>query len=88
MKSTTVSVAEGKRGFSRLVREAFEKKKEIIVTKRGKPLAVIIPYDAYQMSRRLDGYRKILAARDLFADTGIKAADVHTESRKQLEERP
>jgi prevent-host-death family protein len=88
MKSTTVSIAEGKRGFSRLVREAFEKKKEIIVTKRGKPLAVILPYDEYQKSRRLDGYRKILAVRDLFADTGIKAADVYSESRKQLEERP
>jgi len=88
MKSTTVSIAEGKKGFSRLVREAFEKKKEIIITKRGKPLAVILPYDEYQKSRRFEGYRKIMAARDLFAETGIKASDVYRESRKQLEERP
>jgi len=33
MKSTSVSVAEGKKGFSRLIRDALEKKEEIVVTK-------------------------------------------------------
>ena len=88
MSSTTVSVAEAKKGFSRLVQEAFEKKKEIIVTKRGKPVAVILSYDEYERSRRFEGYRKIMAAREHFAETGIRAADVYRESREQLEERP
>jgi len=48
----SVSVAEGKKGLSRLIRNALEKKEEIVVTKRGKPVAVIIPYAEYQHSKR------------------------------------
>jgi prevent-host-death family protein len=47
MKSTTVSIAEGKKGFSRLIQDASEKNEEIIVTKRGKPVAVIIAYNEH-----------------------------------------
>jgi len=87
MKITTVSVAEGKREFSRLLRDTSEKKEEIIVTKRGKPVAVIIPYDEFQYSMRMDGYRKIMRAREAFLKAGVKANEVFKESRKQLEKR-
>jgi prevent-host-death family protein len=43
MNSTTVSIAEGKKGFSRLIHDTEEKRKNTIVTRRGKPVAVIIP---------------------------------------------
>jgi antitoxin (DNA-binding transcriptional repressor) of toxin-antitoxin stability system len=43
MKSTTVSVAERKKGFSRQLQEAIEKKERIILTKSKKPMAVIVP---------------------------------------------
>jgi len=56
MKNTTVSIAEGKKNFSHLCRDAFENKKEIIVTKRGRPVAVIIPYDKYERSRRVEAF--------------------------------
>ena len=87
MKSTTVSIAEGKKGFSRLIQDAARKKEEIIVTKRGKPVAVILPYDDYQ-PRRLEGYRKVMEAREVFVKSGIRADAVYTETRKQLEKRP
>ena len=32
MKITTVSIAEGKKNFGRLMKDAFERRKEIIVT--------------------------------------------------------
>ncbi|MDH7514162.1 MAG: type II toxin-antitoxin system prevent-host-death family antitoxin [Clostridiales bacterium] len=51
MKSTTASVAEGKRSFSRLIQEANEKKREIIVTRRGKPVAAIVSYEEYERGR-------------------------------------
>lgn len=85
MKGTTVSIAEGKKGFSRLIQDAAEKKEEIIVTKRGRPVAVILPYDEYQHARRLEGYTKVMEAREAYLKSGIKAADVYRESRKQLE---
>jgi prevent-host-death family protein len=47
MKGQTVSIAEGKKGFSRLIDGAINKKEGVVVTRRGKPVAVIVPYDEY-----------------------------------------
>ena len=87
MKVITVSVAEGKKGFSRLLQDANNKNKEIIVTKRGKPIAVIIPYEEYCHAKRLEGYSKIMEARESFVRAGVEADKVYKESRKQLEEK-
>lgn len=87
MKATFVSIAEGKRGFSRLIQDAIEKKEEVVVTRRGRPVAVIVPYEAYQHSMRAEGYQKIMEARDAFVKKGISAKEVFKESRRQLEER-
>jgi prevent-host-death family protein len=88
MKSTSVTVAEGKKGFSRLIRDALEKKEEIIVTKRGKPVAVILPYEEYQQSKRIEGYKKIMETRGVFLKANIGADEIFKGSRRQLEERP
>jgi prevent-host-death family protein len=87
MKDTTVSIAEGKKGFSRLIQGAIDKKGKIIVTKRRKPVAVIISYEEYEHSLRLEGFKKIMEVREAFLKTGVKAKDVYKESKKQLEER-
>jgi len=88
MKGTSVSVAEGKKGFSRLIRDALEKKEGTIVTKRGKPVAVILPYEEYQHSKRVEGYKKIIEAREVFLKANISADEIFKESKKQLERRP
>jgi len=87
MKETTVSIAEGKKGFSRLVEEAHKNQEDTVVTKRGKPVAVIIPYDEYKHSKRVEGHRKIMEARAAFLKAGIRAEEVFKESKKQLEKR-
>lgn len=51
-------------------------------------MAVIVPYDEYQRSLRLEGYKKIMEAREAFAKAGIRADEVFKESKKQLERRP
>jgi len=88
VKGTSVSVAEGKKGFSRLIKDALEKKEEIIVTKRGKPVAVILPYEKYQQSKRVEGYKKIIEAREVFLKANISADEIFKVSKKQLEKRP
>ena len=85
MKSTNISIAEGKRGFSRLVRDASSKKEEIVITKRGKPVAVIVSYEEYVQSKRVGGYRKIIEARETFLKTGTSSDEIFKASRKQLE---
>ena len=85
MKSTNVSVAEGKKGFSRLIKDASSRKEQIIITNRGKPVAVIVPYEEYVQSKKVEGYRKIIEARDTFLKTGISSDEIFKASRKQLE---
>ncbi len=87
MKATSVSIAEGKKGFSRLIEETIKKREDIIVTKRGKPVAVLVPYDEYRHSKRVEGYRKIMEARSAFLKTAVSSDEVLMESRKQLEKR-
>ncbi|MDH7513146.1 MAG: type II toxin-antitoxin system Phd/YefM family antitoxin [Clostridiales bacterium] len=88
MKSTTASIAEGKRSFSRLIQEANEKKRDIIVTRRGKPVAAIVSYEEYKRSKKREGYRKIMEARGAFVKAEVRAEGVFRESKKQLEKRP
>lgn len=80
-----VGIADGKKHFSRLIEEAAKGKGEIVVTKRGKPLAVIISYEEYESAKRLEGYRQIMEAREAFIQKGVKAQKVFKESREQLE---
>jgi len=87
MKTITVSIAEGKRDFSRLIKEVVEKNEDIVVTKRGKSMAVIVPYEQYQHSRKLEARQKILESRTAFVKARVSSADVYRESRKELERR-
>jgi len=87
MNSTIVSIAEGKKGFSRLIHDTVEKRENTIVTRRGKPVAVIIPYDEYERNTRREGFQNIMEARAAFLKAGVMADDVYRESRTQLEEK-
>ncbi len=87
MKNITVTIAEGKRDFCRLIKEVAEKSEGIVVTKRGKPMAVIVPYGEYRHSKKVGAHQKILESRAAFAKAGVSAAEVHTESREDLERR-
>ena len=84
---TNVTIAEGKKNFSRLISASLETNEEILVTRHGRPVAVIIPYKRYQLSRQAEGYKKIMVAREAFLKTGIKAGTVFKETKKQLEGR-
>ena len=79
MKTASVSIAEGKKGFSKIIQTTLTKKTGTVITKRGEPVAAIIPYNEYMHSKRLEGYIKILDARESFLKAGIKAQDIFNE---------
>lgn len=85
MKTSIISIAEGKRRFSKIIEETQKTKEEVVVTKRGKPVAVIVPYEEFKRSKRLEGYKKIMDAREAFLKTGLNSKEVFKESRRQLE---
>lgn len=87
MKTITVTVAEGKKDFSKLIKEASEGNEDVVITKRGKPMAVIVSYVEYQHSRKLEAHRKILESRAAFARAGVSPDKVYRESRKELKRR-
>jgi len=86
-ESSIINIAEGKKRFSRLVNDALEEKKEFVITNRGKPVAVIIPYDEYKRAKRLEGYKKIMDAREAFEKSDLPADEVFMDSKKQLEKK-
>ena len=85
---TNVTIAEGKKNFSKLISASTENKEEILVTRRGRPVAVIIPYEQYQYSRKMEGYKKIMEARERFLKTEVTARSIFKELKRQLEDRP
>jgi prevent-host-death family protein len=87
MKTISVSIAEGKKTFSRLIRETSKGRDRVVVTKRGVPAAVIVSYAEYRQAVRAGGYRKILESREVFAKAKVSAQQVYEASRKALEKR-
>jgi prevent-host-death family protein len=87
MKGQSVTIAEGKKSFSRLIDGAISTKEEVIITRRGKPVAVIVPYDEYLQSRKRDALQVIMEARQFFRKAGLSGEEIAKEARKELETR-
>ena len=85
--SKQVSVAEAKQGLTRLFREAEDHQEEIIVTRRGTPFMVILPFEEYQRLERLRAYLDMVRISEELKDSGISATQIYEESRRELEER-
>ncbi|OGW33221.1 MAG: hypothetical protein A2X59_04255 [Nitrospirae bacterium GWC2_42_7] len=83
----TISVAEGKRDFSGILKEAENKKEDVIVTRRGEPVCVIMPYKEYQSIKRIRSYMRMVEISKGMKGKKVKVSDLLEESRKQLEER-
>ncbi|MEJ5199967.1 MAG: type II toxin-antitoxin system Phd/YefM family antitoxin [Anaerolineae bacterium] len=81
-----VSIAEAKSGLSDLLKRAHSG--PVIVTRRGQPDAVILPYDEYERLQRLWAYANMVRLARELRETGITATELYEESRKELEERP
>jgi len=81
-----VNVTEGKRDFTKIIRE-IEKNKEVIVIKKGRPVAVIASYKRFKNLKRLEDYMNMLEIAERMRRKNIKAKDLFELSRKELEER-
>jgi len=87
MKEHSVSIAESKKSLSRIIDDAVNHKKEVIVTRRGKPVAVIVPYDEYLQSQKRDALAVIMKTRQAFRKTGVGGEKIAKNARKELETR-
>ena len=81
-----VSIAKAKSDFSRMLKRA--QKEPVIITRRGKPDAVILPCAEYERLRRLGAYLSMVRLSRELEETGVMATELYKASRRELEERP
>ncbi len=82
-----VNITEGKRDFTKIIQSLEKRDKEIIVTKRGEPVAVIISYEQFKSLKRLSDWVNMVEIAEKMKRKGLKAKDLYEASRKELEER-
>ncbi len=83
-----VSIAEGKKNFSSIIKASEEKKQKIIICRRGNPVAIILPYEEYCKNKKEDALRRIKEVRQIYHKLGVKARETYEISRKELEKGP
>ncbi|MBI4837790.1 MAG: type II toxin-antitoxin system Phd/YefM family antitoxin [Nitrospirae bacterium] len=87
MITKNVTIVDGKKDFTSLIKNAVAKNEDIVITRHGKPVAALLPYKEYTDLKKLRTYLKMLEFSSELRKTGIKAKDVFKESRKELESR-
>lgn len=87
VKEQRVSIAEGKKYFSRLIKDSIERQERIIITCRGEPVAILLPYNLFIRNQKKEAYEKIIAARARYHQTNLKADEIFEASRTELEGR-
>ncbi len=60
---------------------------EITITKRDRPTAVILPWEAYKRLQRQAAAVRLRELRDALTGSGLDAHKIYRESRAQLEDR-
>lgn len=81
-----VTVAEAHNRLSRWLKKI--KEGPITITRRGKPVGVIIDPDEYKRLRQVQGYLQMTRLARTLADRDLTAAALFDASREELEDRP
>jgi prevent-host-death family protein len=87
MTTKIVTISGGKKDFTGLIKESVAKNEDIVITKRGQPVAALLSYKEYTDLKKLRTYLKMLEISTKMRKTGLKAKDIYAASRKELEER-
>jgi prevent-host-death family protein len=80
-----ISVAEAHNRLSRWLKEVADG--PVTITRRGKPVGVIISPEEYARLRQVQAYLQMLRISGSLQDSGITADDLFRASRTELEER-
>lgn len=84
MQVQNINIAEAKKNLTKLVAGVLREGRGFVITKRGKPAALIMPYHYYEEICRIGALNKIFAVRQQFAG-GITAEEACRQSREELE---
>lgn len=83
-----VNITEVKRDFMKIIQSLDKNEdKGVIVNRRGKPVAVIIPYGEYVGINRIIDWLDMIKISEKMKNKGIKAKELYEISRRELIER-
>ena len=79
-----INVSQAKKSFLELIRRT-EEKERVIIEKKGKPVAAILPYGEYVNLNRVRSYLAMQEISQAMKDTGLTSEEVYRKSRQELE---
>ena len=85
MNDKEVSIAQGKKEFTKIIRNFSYDEDSVIITKRGNPAAVIMPFNAYRKLKRMSVYAELIELRKRLSQSGVSAKDAFEKSKRMLE---
>ena len=86
MSDIEISVAQGKKDFTKIIRNSSQSEGNVIITKRGIPAAVIMSFDVYQRLKKRALYAELMDLRNRLSRSAISAQEAYKESKQMLEE--
>lgn len=82
----TIGAYEARRQFGRLIEEAFYQKDSFVVERSGRPMAAIVPIDAYERWKRLARERVFLMLEEVWRrNENVPEAELEEEIANALE---
>ena len=87
MDTLNISIAEGKKNFSKIIRALEEVNQRIIISRRGRPVAIIFPYEEFEKNKKKEALKRITELRLIYRQSGITANEVYEISRNGLEKK-
>jgi prevent-host-death family protein len=81
-----VSIAQARRELSQILKQI--RRAPVVVTRRGRPDAVILSFQEYERLRRLRAYLKMMHLSRELEKCGATASELYDLARRDLEERP
>ncbi len=79
-----ISIAQAHNKLSDLLKKL--KDGPITITRRGKPVGVIITPEEYENLRQVQAYLKMVSLSHMLNDSGVSAQELYRASRDELEE--
>lgn len=83
-----VSVAEAKQKLTSLIRHSESGEEQTVITRRGKPVSVLLGFKEYEKLHKLSAYVGMLRVSKELSKSGVSASELHSRSRQELENRP
>jgi prevent-host-death family protein len=79
-----ISIAEAHNRLSHWIRQV-ESGRTVRITRRGKPIAVLVDPGEYEHLQRVKAYLEMIRLSRELKDTGLSASEIYRTSREELE---